>query len=148
MDEDLFMWYEDVDLSFRARLAGYECLYVPTAVVYHVRGGTASSSNKLHIHYCVRNQLLILAKNLPDGLRRRYLTRLFLASAKHSLKTLLKGDATVALGCLAAIWRIRYFLNKHIQTYLYKDSYIDGIERSMTLDTNDDRSSDGMLRDT
>src|SRR2546427_3232710 len=32
-DEDLFSNYEDVDLGFRARLAGYSCLYVPKAVV-------------------------------------------------------------------------------------------------------------------
>ncbi len=34
-DEAFFMYYEDTDLSLRAALAGYECLYVPTSVVYH-----------------------------------------------------------------------------------------------------------------
>ena len=32
-DEDFFAYYEDVDLSFRAQLAGFQCLYVPEAVV-------------------------------------------------------------------------------------------------------------------
>jgi len=34
-DESFFMYYEDTDLSLRANLAGYKCLYVPSAVVYH-----------------------------------------------------------------------------------------------------------------
>jgi GT2 family glycosyltransferase len=41
-DEDLFAYYEDVDLSFRARLAGYECWYAPRAVVLH-EGGASSA---------------------------------------------------------------------------------------------------------
>jgi GT2 family glycosyltransferase len=34
-DEAFFIYYEDTDLSLRAMLAGYTCLYVPTSVVYH-----------------------------------------------------------------------------------------------------------------
>ncbi len=34
-DGTFFMYYEDTDLSLRAMLAGYTCLYVPTSVVYH-----------------------------------------------------------------------------------------------------------------
>jgi GT2 family glycosyltransferase len=36
-DEDFFAYWEDLDLSWRLRLAGYECAYVPEAVVYHSR---------------------------------------------------------------------------------------------------------------
>lgn len=34
-DEDFFLYYEDTDLSLRAQLAGYTCLYVPESVVLH-----------------------------------------------------------------------------------------------------------------
>jgi len=34
-DELYFMTYEDTDLSLRAALAGYKCIYVPTSVAYH-----------------------------------------------------------------------------------------------------------------
>lgn len=35
LDEDLFMYLEDVELSLRAQSAGLRCLYLPNAVVYH-----------------------------------------------------------------------------------------------------------------
>jgi GT2 family glycosyltransferase len=34
-DESFFVYFEDTDLSLRAQLAGYECLYVPKALVRH-----------------------------------------------------------------------------------------------------------------
>ena len=43
-DEDFFAYWEDLDLSWRLRLLGYTCRYVPGAVVYHER--VASSSEK------------------------------------------------------------------------------------------------------
>ena len=35
-DKNIFMYCEDVDLSFRAWLAGHKCLYVPFARVLHI----------------------------------------------------------------------------------------------------------------
>ncbi|NQU07872.1 MAG: glycosyltransferase family 2 protein, partial [Candidatus Abyssubacteria bacterium] len=112
-DEDFFMWYEDVDLSFRAQLAGYECAYVPTAVVYHVGGGTASSANKLHLHYCSRNQVLVMVKNLPGPLRARYFARMSFTCLKHSLKMLAQGKPAVLGGYMAALRDLRKFLKKY-----------------------------------
>jgi GT2 family glycosyltransferase len=36
-DETFFMYKEDLDLSWRLRLGGWECWYVPRAVAYHAR---------------------------------------------------------------------------------------------------------------
>ncbi|WP_353065268.1 glycosyltransferase family 2 protein [Tunturibacter psychrotolerans] len=36
-DEDFFTYWEDLDLSWRLRLAGFRCSYVPHAVIYHSR---------------------------------------------------------------------------------------------------------------
>ena len=36
-DELMFMYKEDVDLSYRLQLAGYKCLYTPSAIIYHDR---------------------------------------------------------------------------------------------------------------
>lgn len=41
-DEDFFTYWEDLDLSWRLRLAGFACRYVPAAVVYHSRSAGQS----------------------------------------------------------------------------------------------------------
>ena len=134
-DEDFFMWYEDVDLSFRAQLAGYECAYVPTAVVYHVGGGTASSANKLHLHYCSRNQVLVMVKNLPGPLRARYFARMSFTCLKHSLKMLAQGKPAVLGGYLAALRDLRMFLKKHRVTSSNTRVSAEDIMRLLTLDS-------------
>lgn len=69
LDEDFFAYCEDGDLSFRAQLAGYGCLYVPGAVVYHV--GSASTGGKRSptaTRLGTRNSVCLLVKNLPASL--------------------------------------------------------------------------------
>jgi len=64
------MYCEDVDLNWRAQLAGWKCIYVPDAVVYHrlsaTGGGTLSS------YYVGRNTLWVLARDYPADLWRRH----------------------------------------------------------------------------
>lgn len=40
-DEDFFAYYEDIDISFRAQLAGWKVAYVPQAIVYHQISATS-----------------------------------------------------------------------------------------------------------
>ncbi|MEZ5218997.1 MAG: glycosyltransferase [Ilumatobacteraceae bacterium] len=65
-DERLFLYYEDTDLAWRGRLAGWTYWYEPTSVVRHRHaqssGGTASTVFRFHVE---RNRLLMLAKNAP-----------------------------------------------------------------------------------
>jgi hypothetical protein len=42
-DDRFFVYYEDTDLSWRGRLAGWRYLYVPTSVVRHVHAGFRAS---------------------------------------------------------------------------------------------------------
>lgn len=49
-DEDFFMYKEDVDLAWRARLAGWKAVYTPKAVAYHGRGsGDSMAKNYFNI---------------------------------------------------------------------------------------------------
>jgi GT2 family glycosyltransferase len=68
-DEDFFAYCEDGDISFRSQLAGYRCLYVPEAVVYHV--GSASTGGKRSptaTRLGTQNGLNLMVKNLPASL--------------------------------------------------------------------------------
>jgi GT2 family glycosyltransferase len=70
LDDDFFFSGEDVDLGWRAQLAGWRCLYTPRAIVYHhlsATGGGVTAS-----FYDGRNLIYILAKNYPAALWRKY----------------------------------------------------------------------------
>jgi GT2 family glycosyltransferase len=66
-DEDFVSYCEDVDLSFRAQLAGYRCLYVPGAVVYHMVSASSSGGKRSQVptRLGTRNSLSMLVKNVP-----------------------------------------------------------------------------------
>lgn len=74
-DSDFRMFYEDLDIAWRANLYGWKGYYVPTAIAYHVRGGTVRQnlginkpyarrylSEELH-SYLIRNRYLTIIKN-------------------------------------------------------------------------------------
>ncbi len=70
LDEDFFYSCEDVDLAWRAQLAGWRCVYAPRAVVYHklsATGGGVTAS-----FYDGRNFIYLLVKDYPGDLWRRY----------------------------------------------------------------------------
>jgi GT2 family glycosyltransferase len=69
-DEDLFMYCEDVDLNWRAQLAGYKCIFAPEAMVYHHL--SATGGGVIASFYTGRNTLWVLAKNYPGELLRRH----------------------------------------------------------------------------
>ena len=68
LDPDFFMIYEDVDLSFRAQLAGYDCVYLPKAIVYHRYRSTIKRQPALQVFYAQRNIEYVYCKNMPTGL--------------------------------------------------------------------------------
>jgi len=70
LDEDLFMYCEDVDLNWRAQLTGHKCVFAPKAVVYHHL--SATGGGEIASFYTGRNTLWVLAKNYPGVLLRRY----------------------------------------------------------------------------
>jgi GT2 family glycosyltransferase len=66
-DERFFAYYEDVDLSFRARLRGYESWYAPRSVVRHTRGGTAGQHVDFALFHPVKNRWFMIVKDAPTG---------------------------------------------------------------------------------
>lgn len=67
-DEDFFAYNEDVDLSFRAQLMGYKCLFVPESIVYHHSGGTSGHDWGMAFYLTRRNSMDVVIKNLPGAL--------------------------------------------------------------------------------
>ncbi|MBK5294161.1 MAG: glycosyltransferase family 2 protein, partial [Acidobacteriia bacterium] len=67
-DEDFFLYCEDTDLGLRARWAGWNCLYVPAAVVDHRYSHTSGRSSAAKAYLVERNRLRVLVKNFPARL--------------------------------------------------------------------------------
>jgi GT2 family glycosyltransferase len=77
LDNDFFFSCEDMDLAWRAQLAGYRCVYAPKAVVYHrlaATGGGVTAS-----YYDGRNTLWILIKDYPAALWRKHALKILRA---------------------------------------------------------------------
>jgi hypothetical protein len=72
LDEDFFLYDEDTDLNFRAQLAGWKCVYVPSAVVHHVGNATSRRLSDTHVYYHTRNLEFVWIKNMPTALMFRY----------------------------------------------------------------------------
>lgn len=64
-DEDFFAYWEDLDLSWRLRLAGYECRFVPGARLQHERRASSSPGGYRKFFAFVRHH-----KDLPLSVRR------------------------------------------------------------------------------
>ena len=68
--EPFFIYYEDVDLSFRIKNAGYDLGYTPASVIYHIAGMSHKSTKKTaegyispKVHYLnARNHIWLLKK--------------------------------------------------------------------------------------
>jgi GT2 family glycosyltransferase len=79
-DEEFFASHEDVDMSYRARLLGYRCWYVPGAVVRHHGSATLGTMSASAIFHGQRNVEWMYLKNTPLGL----LIRTFPAHALYN----------------------------------------------------------------
>ena len=64
-DERYFMYYEDTDLSWRGRLAGWRYRYVPESVVRHEHAASSKEGSAMFTHFVERNRFLTLARNAP-----------------------------------------------------------------------------------
>jgi GT2 family glycosyltransferase len=91
-DEDFFAYYEDVDLSFRAQLAGWKVGYMPQAIVHHKIGATSNQVKGLYTYHTLKNLPLLLWKNVPWALMPKIWPRLVVAYLSFVAATLGRGQ--------------------------------------------------------
>ncbi len=87
-DRRLHMYCEDVDVSWRLQRLGFECVYVPQAVVYHHL--SATGGGKLASYYVSRNIWLVKKRSVPSefitGFRLQMLRVHLARLIRHSLR--------------------------------------------------------------
>lgn len=64
-DDQFFAYGDDADLGLRGRLAGWSCIYVPAAVVYHIHSATAGEFSPLKVFLIERNRIWVALKVFP-----------------------------------------------------------------------------------
>ncbi len=102
-DPRFFMYLEDVDLAWRARLRGWSALHLPSATIRHLYSASSGQGSPLKSYHLARNRLWTLRKCLPTALARRHSAAILsydLAAATHAILT---GNRASLRGRLAGL---------------------------------------------
>ena len=106
-DEEFFAYFEDVDISFRAQLAGWKVRYEPGAVVYHHVGATSSKLGNFARYHTYKNFVMLYSKNMPAKLFFKYLPALLVTSLGLLARGVLRGHLwTYIRGTCAGLKRL------------------------------------------
>ena len=132
-DEDFFAYYEDVDLSFRAQLAGWKVAYVPEAVVLHATSTTGSRFKGFFTYQTQKNLPMLLIKNVPGDLLPTIVPRFMLVYASFFFAATARGQLWYALRG-AAVALIRLPRKLHERRRIQKSAKVtSGYIRSLLL---------------
>ena len=99
-DEDFFAYFEDVDMSFRANWAGFRCLSVPDAVIYHKVAATSGADSASKDRFDImrrRNYICLIVKNYPVAFLVRHLPFIAATHCLKFIRNLCRGRFRVAL---------------------------------------------------
>jgi GT2 family glycosyltransferase len=83
-DERLFLYYEDLELSWRGRERGWRYRYVPASVVRHVHAATVGEHSSLARYQNERNHLLVLARHASPSAALRAAGHSLLVTASYA----------------------------------------------------------------
>lgn len=96
-DEDFFAYYEDIDISFRAQLAGWKVAYQPKAIAYHQVGATSGKIKGFAAYQSLKNLPWVYWKNVPIAIALPMFPKIFFAYWGIFVSNILKGNVVAAL---------------------------------------------------
>jgi GT2 family glycosyltransferase len=120
LDENFFLIHEDTDLNFRAQLASWKVLYVPTAIVYHKVRSSIGNMSDLAVYYTLRNSEFVRIKNVPVGVFIRcfpefilgVISEFFYFAVKHKRFKLFMKAKMDAIKMFPRMWKKRKIIMK------------------------------------
>lgn len=93
-DERYYLYFEDTDLCLRLRNAGWDCVLVPGARVYHVGNASTTGNRKYwRDYYYTRNRLLFFCSNLSGLQRVPALSNIAFHLARHAIILPFRGES-------------------------------------------------------
>ena len=140
LDEDFFFSCEDLDLAWRAQLAGYHCMYIPRAVVYHklsATGGGVTAS-----FHDGRNFVYLLIKDYPSDLWRAHWRAIMRAQLRITGEALrawrgaaararLRGQLAGIVGIPKMLRKRRAVQHSRIVDRAYLERILTGVDESI-----------------
>lgn len=87
MDDNFFLYYEELDWCERIRKAGYEIFVEPNARVYHKESASVGESSTLKTYYLTRNRILFMRRNFSNNHLIGFLIFLVFATIPKNLYT-------------------------------------------------------------
>lgn len=139
-DEDYFAYLEDVDMGLRAQSAGYKCLYVPTAIMYHLGCGTTGSGySPLVVKLSAQNNWNTIIKNVPNSLLLKFLPQIFYWQAYYFAVVIVRGGQVLPYlhGTWNALKLLPRMLNKRNQIAAKRRVSVAYLEEIIVQSEND-----------
>ena len=113
LDEQFFAHMEEIDFCWRVKNHGYKIMYCPDSTVYHVGGGTLPNKSWKKTYLNMRNNNIMLYKNLPDNrLYKVFIARLVLDGVA-AIKFLFDGGFMDLFAVVKAHWDFFFMINTY-----------------------------------
>lgn len=113
LDESFFMYGEDIDLSYRFRLAGYDNIYFPDTTIIHYKGESTKKSSINYVVIFYKAMIIFAKKHFKESTARYFAFFIHLAiyfrAGLSILTRFIKGTATPFLDSVL-IYSGYYFL--------------------------------------
>jgi GT2 family glycosyltransferase len=68
LDDDFFAHMEEIDYCWRLKNNGYKVMFCPSSTVFHIGGGTLPKNNAQKTYLNIRNNIIMLYKNIQPGM--------------------------------------------------------------------------------
>lgn len=100
-DEDFIAYEEDVDLSFRLRLAGFTLFYAPKAIAFHRVHATSKNLGNFKARMDAKNWMYIIIKNYPLSLIRHFFVPIIIERVKNAVGLIRE---TISISSFKSLW--------------------------------------------
>ncbi len=124
LDENFFMYGEDIDLSYRIKKAGFDVVYFPETRIIHYKGESTKKGSVNYIHNFYDAMIIFTKKHFSSGSSRMYVGFVKVAIYLRALLSILKRIVTriihpvfdflvvfSGLNFFKNLWATKYHLN-------------------------------------
>jgi GT2 family glycosyltransferase len=133
LDENFFMYYEDIEICERARLAGYKIMYSPAAVAHHLHALSSREWSKFFIYNVEKGRLLHVFYHFPLSVFLSEFSKYKLIAIYKLIKSL-KHPKQIKTNLLP--FKVLFYFFLHFPLILSKKISFKNIYNTSSINTN------------